>query len=100
MEYDNHTMQKDNPGKEIPMGHESVDLPMSMMGGNSVKPGDEIVFKVDAVKGDMVTMSYAPKHDMHDEIPEDMSKKSSEDMHKMPLDKMEKSLPHADREGY
>ncbi len=102
MEYENMSGDKENPGKEMPMGHESMDIPMSMMGGNSVKPGDEIVFKVDAVKGDMVTMSYAPAHGgMHeDNSPEDMSKKSPEDMHKMPLKKMENSLPHAEREGY
>ena len=100
MEYENMSGDKEHLGKEMPMGHESVDLPMSMMGGNAVKPGDEIVFRVDAVKGDMVTMSYAPAKGHEDEEPEDMHGKSEEEMHKMPLDKMEKSLPHAEREGY
>lgn len=95
MEYENHTMQKDNPGKEMPMGHESMDVPMSMMGGLDVKPGDEVVFKVDAVKGDMVTVSYAPSHG---EDHMDMEHMSKDDMMKIPLDKMEKHLPHADRE--
>lgn len=96
MEYENMSGDKEHVGKEMPMGHETVDLPMSMMGGNDVKPGDEIVFKVEAVKGDMVTMSYAPSHE--EEHP-DMEHMKEEDMHKMPLDKMEKALPHAEREG-
>ena len=95
MEYENHTMQKDNPGKEMPMGHETIDVPMSMTGGHA-KPGEELIFKVEAVKGDMVTLSYATPH-AEEESP-DMSKMSKDDMHKMPLDKMEKALPHADRE--
>lgn len=96
---DNAMMNQDGlmPDKSMKdkMGSDSnsVMAPKSILMGKDFKVGDEVVLKVKSMQGDMVELEYAPEPGM-----EDMSKMSDEDLHKMPLDKMEKGLPKAQRE--
>jgi len=78
---------------EHEMNHEDVHvmIPKDICPDMEFKPGDEIILKVVGVKGDMLEVEYAEGEEDH-EMP------SEHDAMNMPLDKLEKKLPHANRE--
>jgi hypothetical protein len=76
-------------------------LPKKILGDNpAVKVGDEIKLKVENVGGDTITVSLVPEESpaapvMSDEAMKQMSSKAAATM---PLDRLEQSLPKAERE--
>lgn len=63
-----------------------------------LKPGDTIELKITSINNDTIELAYSTE-DSENIIPkEKLDKMSKEELQKAPLDKLEKSLPKAERE--
>ena len=69
---------------------ESVQVPLSLLGGQQITPGMSVMMKVKNVKGNMAELMYSPPmSDKKDPVSPDVAQK-------MPLDKLESAIGTAD----
>ena len=93
--HDENEMSVSEDGKEF-----TAALPKKILGEKfgKVQEGDEITLKVVNVGGDTITVSMAAEPEQPKVMSDDeMKAMKPEDVHKMPLNQLEASLPMADR---